>query len=621
MIDSARPDSFEISDYVGVLRRRWRMIVSLTFLGTLAAAAYIVVAPKSYTATASVYVTPNAANAAALLGNKTSTVVNMDNEVQIVTSTSVAKLVARDLDSSLAPTALAKHVSVTVPANTQILQISCSEGAPRAAASCAQAFATSYLAAREATARAKIASSIQTEQAKEKTLLARSIDLESQLKTLRPGSAAYSAAHSALVNVSTQLAPLRSTIAAMDASTNFKSGYIITAALRPTVPSSPRKLLVGPSGVMVGLLLGLLLAFWADRRDDRIHSAQDVERFLDTPVLFALKQRPAGAHDTLVPARSFSGQAFAELARATATALGDGSHVLLVVGASAGTSTSVVAANLAATMARIRSDVVLVCVQHGSLAPRLLGIGPGDGRGLAGLIAGTAATSDVARQCATIPRLRLIMPGVDQGAADDLPYEASRRAVMALKDGARYVVIEAGAAAQSGSLDLAEFADTAIIVAELDVTRRAEVTSCMRRLDRIRTEVLGAAVLPAGRWSARAARRAGIVADPPRPADPGQAQARQSGQRRADATPMQPVGRVGQRPDAGLGEQPYGPGPMVGDFSRRGRHGPPAEGGVTSQSRTANQTWPLPRVALPDAADEPTGRNADHPAAKGTSES
>ncbi len=148
MIDSARPDSFEISDYVGVLRRRWRMIVMLILLGTLAGAAYIVVAPKSYTATASVYVTPNAANAAALLGNKTSTVVNMDNEVQIVTSTSVAKLVARDLHSSLAPTALAKHVSVTVPPNTQVLQISCSEGSPRAAASCAQAFATSSLAAR-----------------------------------------------------------------------------------------------------------------------------------------------------------------------------------------------------------------------------------------------------------------------------------------------------------------------------------------------------------------------------------------------------------------------------------------------------------------------------------------
>jgi capsular polysaccharide biosynthesis protein/MinD-like ATPase involved in chromosome partitioning or flagellar assembly len=614
MIESARLDSFEISDYVGVLRRRWPTIVALTFLGALAAVAYIVVAPKSYTATASVYVTPNAANAAALLGNKTSTVVNMDNEVQIVTSASVAKLAARDLHVSLPPSALATHVSVTVPANTQILQISCSEGSPESAAKCAQAFATAYLAAREATARAKISSAIQADQAKEKALLAKVISLQAQLKTLRPGSAAATAAHGALANVSTQLAPLRSAIASLEASTNFKAGYIITAALRPTVPSSPRKLLVGPSGVMVGLLLGLFFAFWADRRDDDIHSAPDVERFLRVPVMLAVKQRPAGMQDSLVPHRSPTGQAFTELARATASALGDGSHVLLVVGASAGTGTSVVAANVAAALARVRSDVVLVCAdQRGSLAPRLLGINPGDGRGLAELVAGTAAISDVARPCAGVARLRLILPGIDKSAAEDMPYDASRRAVIALKDSAGYVVIDAGAATEGGTLELAEFADTAIVVAETGGTTRADVADCVRRLDRIRTQVLGAAVLPTARWSAKSARQAMAASQPVRQSQPI---SRQTSRRRTDPAPMQPGAGARKRPDGMRADQPYGAGSILPDFDRRTMHG---QAGDPTLGR--GQSWPMPQPAAPNVSDMPGGGKNDHTAAKGARDS
>lgn len=617
MIDSSRPDSFELSDYVGVLRRRWRTIIALTILGVFAAGAYLAVAPKSYTSTASVYVTPNVANAAALLGNKTSTVVNMDNEVQIVTSASVARLAAKELGSNLPPTALAQHVSVTVPANTQVLQIGCAEGSPLAATKCAQAFATSYLAAREATARAKISSAIQEDQAKEKRLLATSIALQAQIKTLRADSQAALAARADLANVITQLAPLRAAIATLDASTNYKAGYIITAALRPSAPSSPRKLLVVPSGVMVGLLIGLLLAFWADRRDDRVHSAADLERFLNVPVLFALKQRPAGMRDSLVPHRSAAGQAYTELARATAAALGDGSHVLLVVGASAGIGTSVIASNLAAALARVRSEVVLICAdQRGSLSPRLLGTGAGDGRGLAELVAGHAAISDVARPSSAAPRLRLILPGLDQNAAEELPYEASRRAIMALKNGAGYLVVDGGAATEGGALDLAEFADAAIVVAEIGSTTRAEVTDCVRRLDRIRTAVLGAAVLPTTRWSAKAARQAAAAMQPVRLAEPA---ARSAGKRRADATPMQPVGRTGQRSDRGRGDPPYGAGSILHDFDRRANLGPPGDAAATAM-RGGNQTWPMPPRSTRQDAEESTGGAAsgDYPAAKGT---
>src|SRR2546429_5324962 len=71
MTASPRPDSFEVIDYLRVLRRRGWIAFALACLGVLAAAAYLTVAPKSYTASASVAVTPNAANTGQVAGSRT----------------------------------------------------------------------------------------------------------------------------------------------------------------------------------------------------------------------------------------------------------------------------------------------------------------------------------------------------------------------------------------------------------------------------------------------------------------------------------------------------------------------------------------------------------------------
>ena len=57
MAMSQHADSLEFAGDMGVLRRRWWIVLVLTCLGVLAAGAYIKVAPKAYTATASVNVT------------------------------------------------------------------------------------------------------------------------------------------------------------------------------------------------------------------------------------------------------------------------------------------------------------------------------------------------------------------------------------------------------------------------------------------------------------------------------------------------------------------------------------------------------------------------------------
>src|SRR5258708_13573235 len=96
MTSPAAPDYFELSDYLGPLRRRWLTVALLTCAGIAVSAAYLVVAPKQYTATVLVQVNalPNNANA---VGGRTGGPGNMDNEAQVLKSPAApAAVKARD---------------------------------------------------------------------------------------------------------------------------------------------------------------------------------------------------------------------------------------------------------------------------------------------------------------------------------------------------------------------------------------------------------------------------------------------------------------------------------------------------------------------------------------------
>jgi capsular polysaccharide biosynthesis protein len=512
MTDPPRPDFLELADYTGVLRRRGWIALALAGLGALVSVIYLAVAPASYQATADVYVTPNSANQNVVLGSKgTSTAVNMDNEAQIVESNTVAVLAARILHSRMPPQALLRQVSVSVPANTAVLAISCSAPSPGSAAACAQAFARAYLTARHTPAANKLAFELTQEQDKAASLESRSVTLHNQIGRLAPGSADRAQAVLELKTVSAKLDTLRTNISAINASVNTNSGYIITSAVPPSSAASPQPLLYLPSGLLAGLLAGLVAAFAADRRDDRVHTVREVERLDGLPVLYSVGARRLSPPRAVAPARSAAGRGYAELAQAVATGLGEKDRVLLVAAGSPGPAAGVVAANLAAALARVRADVILVCADpRDTMTPALLGVG--EARGLAEVLGGTATVAEVTRQAADISRLEVITPGMDPAtAAGQVRHDVTGRLVDGLRRDARYVIIcGLGTGDGADTFGLAEFADAALVVIELERTRRPDLAACLRRLDRVRTPVLGAALLPevaADRGSRRGADR------------------------------------------------------------------------------------------------------------------
>ncbi len=506
MAASARPDSMELADYLGVLRRRWWIVVLLVVIGAGAGAAYAKVAPKTYSASVLIEVTalPNNANS---VSGRTGGNVNMDNEAQVATSTQVAAIAAKTLNDGVTAQSLSKDISVAVPPNTTFLQLKCGMSTAHQAAACADAVGQAYLTQRRTNAANGIAGEVNAQNQRITTLTSRVTVLKAKLASFkgRGKTTARVRVQLGLNEAQTQLAAAESDNAKLvpflqdlNAPGNTMVGQVVTPAARPTSPSSPRTLLVLPSGLLAGLLLGLLAAFVIDFRDRRIHSARDVERFLDLPVLVNLADGTARMQPALASPRTRIGQSFTELGQYVAASLGEGSHVVFVAGTSAGAGCSVLAANLAATLARTRSRVVVVCADpQGTVTPQLTGVA--EDRGLADLLAGTATVADVAQQASDEPELQVITPGRDAvGGLLNLQYEASRRLLSELRRDYRYVIVEVQSVGEdSTAFALAEFADAALMAVETMMTTRPGAADCLQRLDRLRTSVLGAIVLPA----------------------------------------------------------------------------------------------------------------------------
>jgi Mrp family chromosome partitioning ATPase len=277
--------------------------------------------------------------------------------------------------------------------------------------------------------------------------------------------------------------------------TNPSGGSILTNAIPPSSASSPKPLLIFPSGLLAGLLIGLILAFIVDRRDRRIRSPRDLEK-INVPVLMSLPQKRSAVELAVASPRSQVGRDFSGLAHLLSSSLGAGSHVILVTGARAGHGVSLVAANLAVSLSRNHPDVTLVCADlEGSVIPAMIGLPSGPG--LADLLAVGSPVGDAGEQVAVAPRLRVITPGsAAMIGTEDLQQDAVERLMTSLRSMARWIIVEAPSVTSGpDAYTLAQTADTAVLVVEVPRTRSDQVLESVEYLDRMGASVLGAAVL------------------------------------------------------------------------------------------------------------------------------
>jgi Mrp family chromosome partitioning ATPase/capsular polysaccharide biosynthesis protein len=498
-MDEPRPVSADLSHYLGVLRRHWWVLLVATGAGLGAGAGVTHALPKVYESSASVLVQAVGQDTNAS-GGRTNGTINLDTEAQLVRSGAVANSAAILLKTRTSPVDLAKNVSVEVPANTTVLVITYRSDTAAAAQAGSHAFAEAYLRNREATAQGALNSRIKALNLKLRQLTVGLTAINKKVTAAQVGSSERANLDSLRSNSQNQVNFFSSKLNELT-TTTVSAGNVISDARLPDAPSSPNAILDLAGGAMGGLLLGLLLAFLRDKLDRRLRSASDVRDRARIPVLATLDERTTPHFDDVLQPYGPGGRVFNRLRNEVLAQLEPGDQVIVVTGATRGPAATLVAANLAAALARTGNEVVLIgahlpdsVVEAAPLA-RMLGVAAMPG--LSDLLSGRIGLARALQRTPRIPSLRVITTGGAATAAGLMQSQRLRDTLEALRRQGGYIVIEAPSTSSSADAQsLASLADAAIIAVELRRARRPALLDAADQLERVDTKLLGAVVLP-----------------------------------------------------------------------------------------------------------------------------
>jgi len=503
--------STDVSDYLGMLRRHWWVVLLLTLAGVGGAVLVTHFQPKVYESATSVLVQP-AGQDTNVVGGRTKGDINLDTEAQLVRSTAVAVVAAELLRTNRPPDELAHQVAVEVPANTAVLVVTFTAGHPEAARAGSHAFAEAYLRNREESAKADLNAQIAALNAKVKQLSGTLSQVNGRLAALGDGSTLRPNLESQRSTTQNQLNNLSGKLNDLTTAT-VTGGKIISDARLPQTPTKPDPMLNLATGAMIGVLLGLGVALLRERLDRRVRNATDVSRRTRVPVLAELTGE---AHlEGVLPPHTEGGQTFNRLRNEVVASLRPDDKVVVVAGTSRGVASTLVAANLAAALARTGSEVTLIGAHLPDsvvdAAPLATIFDVAATPGLSDVLAGRVSLAAAVQYAPRIPSLRVITTGGTASAAGLMQSQGLRDALDLLGSRPGYVVIEAPATSSSADAQsIASLADAAIIAVELRRTRRPDVSDAAEQLRRVGTPLLGAVVVP---------RLSGAPATPgPRPA-------------------------------------------------------------------------------------------------------
>ena len=224
----------ELMDYLRIARKHWRSIVAIVLLTVLGAGLYSMLSKPTYTATTSIFVSVASVNTAGDLNSGSSYAANQVKSFAVVaTAPIVLQPVIDSLGLRTTSEELVKRITATVPVNTATIDIAVVDG--------------------DAAEAARIANALGAQ----------------------------------IVTTVKQLAPPSSSGAPTVAAT------IISPAVTPLSPTTPRTAQNIALGLAVGLLLGAGQAVLRDVLNTRVRSEADVERVTDRAVIGSVMFDPS----------------------------------------------------------------------------------------------------------------------------------------------------------------------------------------------------------------------------------------------------------------------------------------------------------------------------------------
>jgi capsular exopolysaccharide synthesis family protein len=261
-----------LRSYAQLVRRRKWWVIGLALLGLAVSLAISSTQQKQYSASAQVLVQSSSQTGALGVSQQPVTTTDVQTMLQLVTSAPVTAVVQHKLGS-------APSVSAAEVAQTNVIAITAVSSSPAQAARIANVYATAFVNDQKGVALNSLTST-------EGQLRAQIKTIARQLKQLKgtPGTASE---QTALVNqqavLSEQLTQMQ-----VNSSSETNSLTLVTPALAPRSPSSPKPVEDGLLGLIAGLILGLAAAFLRESLDDAVASKEAAEEFGGASVLAAV---------------------------------------------------------------------------------------------------------------------------------------------------------------------------------------------------------------------------------------------------------------------------------------------------------------------------------------------
>ena len=378
------PQLIDVREFFSVVRRRWLSIALVTLLVVGAVLGLVYRRTPEYSSTARVEVRP------LIAGSDLQTYFDsMDTEAQRVTSLDVVALAGTQLGviDEGEPLGLDQletltgDVSTAIPANTAYIDITCTKLEPGEAQACADAFANAYKADRESLARRSADAARQNIEREIDASEERISELRAKLAatpagpaatTGEPGTAAGDAAATTGVPVPTERANLLDQIDAQERAIDTarlqllsvpaaspNPAQIALPASLPHEPSNKDYVTTGVLAGIVGLALGIGLAFVRERLDERLGRREGMEAAIGAPVLAVVprvsswRNRNEPRLVTIDAPDTVTAEAY-RTARTTLMYIAsrEDIKVLLVTGPGEGDGKTTTTANLAAALAQ-----------------------------------------------------------------------------------------------------------------------------------------------------------------------------------------------------------------------------------------------------------------------------
>ncbi|WP_089154913.1 Wzz/FepE/Etk N-terminal domain-containing protein [Micromonospora sp. NBS 11-29] len=507
-------DGLALMAYLGWLRRRWWILLLAAALGLAGGLAVSQLQDARYTSTTSLLVRPLGSGNE----NNANAKVNLDTEAQVIRSLVVAERAKTLMKSGAGADELVKAVTVSVPPNSQVLQVAYEADSPTQAQSGSHAFAQAYLDLRKATAQKTLdneTAALQQQIAEVNKQLSAVAGRIAAAPANSPQRERAEADRSVYTN---QLSSLNNRLSPL-ISTDLDPGEIISDARLPDHPSSPNRTLNLASGMGAGLLLGIVLALVLDRLDNRVRRGRDISDRVGLPLLLELPARTPSL--SVLPASHKISRELGRLRNVLLTAVpepaqgGRGRQLLLCDG-SAGTAAGFVAANLAAAYARTGQQVALITTKPDSALGSITGVAEGR-HNLASVLRRDVPALKALAPVPGLGQLRVLVPG-DLDAEVELPVSGLLEVLHELSARFDHVLVETAQPTIAVEAQaLGRYADAVIVVAETGRTRSVEITAALQQFEQVNAPVIGAVLAPRMPAAPAAAARPAAPTNRPKP--------------------------------------------------------------------------------------------------------